>query len=110
MPQQAIFIEGHTDTDPIKYSGFKSNWELSTARATEVVHFFVNEMAIDARRLSAVGCGEFQPVASNDTSAGKSKNRRVEIIISPKKFIKRTFAVKSSPAAPVQQKEQEGIS
>lgn len=92
VPEQLILVEGHTDTDPIKYSGFRSNWELSTARATEVVHFFINNVNIDPQRLVAVGYGEFHPVASNDTEAGKAQNRRVEIVISPKKFIKQPFS------------------
>ncbi len=100
VPQQLILVEGHTDTDPIKYSGFRSNWELSTARATEVVHFFIDKIGIDPGRLVALGYGEYQPIAPNASSAGKSKNRRVEIVISPKKFIKKFIDTGS---------EQEGL-
>ncbi len=78
-----IGIEGHTDTDPIKHSGWKSNWELSTARALSVLHFMSDSHGVDAKRLSATGYGEFHPVASNDSKENKQKNRRVEIVILP---------------------------
>jgi len=80
-----VFIEGHTDNVPIRYSNWRSNWELSTARATEVVHYFVDNMGIEARRIAAVGYGEYHPVVDNDTEEGREKNRRVEIVISPQK-------------------------
>ncbi|MFH1778581.1 MAG: OmpA family protein [Candidatus Omnitrophota bacterium] len=78
-----VAVEGHTDNEPIKYSGWKSNWELSTARATSVLHY-LEDKGISPKRLQATGCGEHRPVASNDTPAGRQKNRRVEIIILPK--------------------------
>ena len=78
-----IYIEGHTDNVPIHSSQWKSNWELSTTRATEVVHYF-EQKGIDPARLAATGYGEFHPVVSNDSVEGKMKNRRVEIVISPK--------------------------
>jgi chemotaxis protein MotB len=81
-----IYIEGHTDNVPIHSSGWKSNWELSTGRATEVIHYFMEQKGIDPARLAATGYGEFQPVVSNDTPEGRMKNRRVEIVISPKKI------------------------
>ncbi|MDP3919895.1 MAG: OmpA family protein [Candidatus Omnitrophota bacterium] len=81
-----VYVEGHTDNDPIRHSGWRSNWELSTARATEVIHFFVDQQGVEPRRLIASGYGEFYPVMSNETSSGKQKNRRVEIVISPQKF------------------------
>ena len=83
-----ISIEGHTDNEPIKYSGWKSNWELSTARSTSVLHYLVDEKSIAPQRVSAVGHGEFKSVASNDSAEGKQKNRRVEIIIVPKMSLK----------------------
>ena len=83
-----IGVEGHTDNEPIKHSGWKSNWELSTARATSVIHFF-EEDGINPRQLSAIGYGEHQPVADNSTLDGRQKNRRVEIVILPKKLTKR---------------------
>ena len=78
-----IAVEGHTDNEPIKRSGWKSNWELSTARATSVLHY-LEEKGIDPKKLQATGYGEYHPVASNDTVEGRQKNRRVEIIILPK--------------------------
>ncbi len=78
-----IGIEGHTDNEPIKKSGWKSNWELSTARALSVLHY-LSEQSVNEPRLSAVGYGEYHPVASNDSRDGRQKNRRVEIVILPK--------------------------
>ena len=79
-----VGIEGHTDNDPIKYSGWKSNWELSSHRALSVLHYLVDQEGVDPERLSATGYGEFKPVAGNDSKQGKQKNRRVEIVILPK--------------------------
>lgn len=83
VPDSKVAVEGHTDSDPIKYSGWKSNWELSSARALAVLHYFVDEGKVNPSRLSAVACGEFRPVDSNKTAEGKQKNRRVEIVILP---------------------------
>ena len=80
---QVIRVEGHTDNVPIKHSGFKSNWELSTTRATEVLHVIL-EKGVGADKLVAVGYGENRPVASNETAEGRARNRRVEIIFAPK--------------------------
>jgi chemotaxis protein MotB len=79
-----VGIEGHTDNVPIKHSGWKSNWELSSARALSVVHYLEDQEGIDPKRLSATGYGEFHPVASNETVSGRQENRRVEIVILPK--------------------------
>jgi len=79
-----VGIEGHTDNVPITRSGWKSNWELSTARALNVLHYLEDKGNISPKRLSATGYGEFRPVAPNATKAGKQKNRRVEIVILPK--------------------------
>ncbi len=79
-----IRIEGHTDNRPIHTPMFPSNWELSAARATSVLRFLVGK-GIDPSRLSAVGYGEFRPVASNDTPEGRAKNRRVEILVLKRK-------------------------
>lgn len=78
-----IGVEGHTDNEPIKKSGWKSNWELSTARALSVLHF-LSEKGVNEPRLAATGYGEYKPVTSNDTKDGRQKNRRVEIVILPK--------------------------
>ena len=83
MAQFNVGIEGHTDNVPIKSSGWKSNWELSTARALSVLHYLLNEQGISPERLSAIGYGEYRPVASNDTKDGRKQNRRVEIVILP---------------------------
>src|SRR3989338_3213859 len=79
-----IGIEGHTDNQPIKYSGWTSNWELSTARALSVLHYLSDEKGIAGSRVSAIGYGEHHPVASNDTKEGMQLNRRVEIVVLPK--------------------------
>lgn len=74
-------IEGHTDTFPIKSEKYSSNWELSTARATSVIDYLVKSKRINPKRLSAVGYGEYAPVAENTSNSGRMKNRRVDIII-----------------------------
>lgn len=83
VPNSNIGIEGHTDNDPIKYSGWKSNWELSSARALSVLHYLAQDKAVGPERFSAICYGEYRPVASNDTSEGRQLNRRVEIVIMP---------------------------
>ncbi|QCW84876.1 flagellar motor protein MotD [Methylotuvimicrobium buryatense] len=79
MPN-VINVEGHTDTVPISTVKFPSNWELSSARATSVVREFVNE-GIAPSRLSAVGYGEFHPIADNSSEAGRFQNRRVVVVL-----------------------------
>ena len=88
VADREIGVEGHTDNEPIKRSGWKSNWELSTARATSVLHS-LEAHGIDPHRLVATGYGEYRPIDSNDTAAGRQKNRRVEIVILPKKLTQR---------------------
>jgi chemotaxis protein MotB len=83
VPGLNVGIEGHTDNQPIKFSGWKSNWELSSARALSVLHYLVEEKEIVPERVSAVGYGEYKPVASNETKEGRQLNRRVEIVILP---------------------------
>ncbi|MDD4940048.1 MAG: OmpA family protein [Candidatus Omnitrophica bacterium] len=83
VPQLNVGIEGHTDNQPIKFSGWASNWELSTARALGVLHYIVEEKGISPERVSAIGYGEYRPVATNDTQEGRQLNRRVEIVILP---------------------------
>lgn len=77
-------IEGHTDNVPIHTAQFASNWELSTARATEMAKNLIVHDGFDPRRLSAAGFAEYHPVASNDTAEGRSQNRRVDIIVLPR--------------------------
>jgi len=84
LSDRDIGIEGHTDNEPIKYSGWKSNWELSTARATSVLHYLVDKKGIDPKKVSATGYGEYRPIASNASPEGRRQNRRVEIVILPK--------------------------
>jgi len=74
-------VEGHTDSVPIRSSEFRSNWELSTARATNVIHFLVESAGFSPNVLSAVGYGEFQPLVANDTPEQRAKNRRVDIVV-----------------------------
>ena len=83
MRQFNVGIEGHTDNVPIKLSGWKSNWELSTARALSVLHYLVKDQGIAPERLSAIGYGEYRPVDTNETADGRKQNRRVEIVILP---------------------------
>ncbi|MBI1953081.1 MAG: OmpA family protein [Candidatus Omnitrophica bacterium] len=87
-----VGIEGHTDNEPIKHSGWKSNWELSTSRATSVLHF-LEDNGVSPKLLVASGYGEHRPVAGNDAVEGRQKNRRVEIVILPKKLTKMEQAV-----------------
>lgn len=82
VPQHHISIEGHTDNQPIKYSPWKSNWELSAHRALSVLHYLESK-GVDPKRMSATGYGEYKPVASNDTPEGRQLNRRVGIVILP---------------------------
>lgn len=88
IPDKNINIEGHTDDEPIRYSGWKSNWELSCARALSVVHYFIETGSVEPTRLSVSGYGEYHPLADNSTEEGKAKNRRVEIVILPSRFTK----------------------
>jgi len=83
VPNLKVGIEGHTDDQPIKYSGWKSNWELSAARALSVLHYLVDEKGISPQRLLASAYGEYRSVASNDTKEGRHLNRRVEVVILP---------------------------
>jgi len=88
VPDSQVAVEGHTDNDPIKYSGWKSNWELSSARALAVVHYLIDERRVKPQRLCANGYGEYHSVAPNDTPQNKQKNRRVEIVILPSELSK----------------------
>jgi len=79
-----ISIEGHTDNVPIKTELYKDNWDLSVARSVNIVRMLTEEFGLDPKRVTAAGKGEFFPVASNDTPEGRAKNRRTEIVLSPK--------------------------
>ena len=94
-----VRIEGHTDTVPIHTSQFASNWELSTARATELVKLLIEQHGIAAERLSAAGYAEFHPVASNSTGKGRQLNRRVDVVILTVPLPSR-LAAEPEPAVP----------
>ncbi len=84
-PDIAILIEGHTDNVPYKgNSQLSGNWDLSTKRATAIVNILRENSLIQPENLTAAGRGEYAPVALNDTSEGKAKNRRIEVILTPK--------------------------
>jgi chemotaxis protein MotB len=76
-----IRIEGHTDNVPIHNSRFDSNWELSTARATQLVRLMMVKYGFAPGRLSAAGYAAYHPVASNDTAEGRAQNRRIDVVI-----------------------------
>ena len=79
-----VLIEGNTDNVPIKKTNIRNNWDLSTLRASSVVQALQNDYGVDPKRLTAGGRGEYNPIAPNDTEAGKQRNRRTQIIITPK--------------------------
>ena len=79
-PGRQIDVVGHTDSDPIKKSPWKDNWELSAQRALSVVRYLIKR-GIAEEKIRAVGCGPAKPIASNATASGKAKNRRVEIVV-----------------------------
>lgn len=79
-----VLVEGNTDNVPISKPNIRNNWDLSTLRASSVVQALQNQYGVDPKRLTAGGRGEYNPVASNNTADGKTKNRRTQIIITPK--------------------------
>jgi chemotaxis protein MotB len=79
--QLNLRIEGHTDDVPIHNSQYSSNWELSTARSTEMIRLLVTKYHFSPARLSAAGYAEYHPIASNDTVEGRALNRRVDVVI-----------------------------
>ena len=79
-----ILVEGHTDSIPIKTALFKDNWDLSVIRATSIVRLLSEDYKVSSTRVTASGKGEFFPKAANSTPEGRAKNRRTEIILSPK--------------------------
>lgn len=83
-PPRSIIISGHTDNVPIKNANFSSNWELSVMRAINFMKILLENDKLDPSWFSAKGYGEFRPIASNDTNDGKTRNRRVEILILPR--------------------------
>ncbi len=116
LPNRNYQVAGHTDNIPIKSKRFRSNWDLSTARAVEVVDFMIAS-GLDPKRVSAAGYAEQSPVAANDTPDNKAKNRRIEITLVPnlddlppidealKADTKEQAAAPPTPAAPTEKKE-----
>lgn len=90
----AIRVEGHTDSEPMKSSIYPSNWELSSARAASVVRFFLSNFKFNKNRFAVVGYADGRPVADNTTTSGKSKNRRVEIVVLRNKLAKSESKIK----------------
>ena len=85
QPEINIAVEGHTDSQKITNLGqIKDNWDLSVLRSTSVVRFLTEEQKVESVRMTATGKGEFQPLGPNTTAEGRSKNRRIEIVLSPK--------------------------
>lgn len=88
-PKRAIQVVGHTDNVPIRVrtvEGFTDNWSLSAGRALAAVRFLIDQAKVDPRRLSAVGCGEFKPVADNSSVEGRSRNRRIAVVVLPEEW------------------------
>ena len=79
-----VLIEGNTDNVPISRENIRNNWDLSCLRASSVVQALQNDYGVDPKRLTAGGRGEYNPLATNDTELGKQRNRRTQIIITPK--------------------------
>ena len=79
-----VLIEGNTDNVPINRTNIRNNWDLSALRASSVVQALQNKYGVDPKRLSAAGRGEYNPIATNDTDLGRQRNRRTQIIITPK--------------------------
>lgn len=98
---KVIRVEGHTDAVPISaklLDTFPTNWELSAARATNVVRFLQDQVGIQPERLEAVGLSEYHPVATNTTAKGRSQNRRIEISVLPDVAALRTPSATKKPA------------
>lgn len=91
-----VDVEGYTDNLPINNAVYPSNWELSAARAASVVQLFINN-GIAPQRLSAIGYGQYRPIANNDTVEGRRKNRRVRIVILADKNARRVQEIEQTP-------------
>jgi chemotaxis protein MotB len=93
-------IEGHTDNVPIHTAQMASNWELSTARATELVRLLIVRYNFSPQRLSAAGYAEYHPIASNDTESGRAQNRRVDVVILSEHVVRSDVPTASAPSKP----------
>jgi len=101
-PQRQIHVIGHTDNIPIRAgpkARFATNWELSTARAIAAVRYLCEKAGADARRLGAVGYGEFHPVADNSTAEGRARNRRIALVVLPEELAGADVTIASPPKA-----------
>jgi chemotaxis protein MotB len=90
FPEKYIQVEGHTDNNPIGgllQKQFPSNWELSTARATTVLRYLIEQTGMEKKQFSAAGYADIRPVQSNETEEGRAKNRRVEIVLYPERVM-----------------------
>ncbi|MEO8425813.1 MAG: OmpA family protein [Verrucomicrobiota bacterium] len=109
-PRRQIHVIGHTDNVPIRASArsrFPSNWELSTARATAAVRFLCEKAGVDARRLGAVGYGEFHPIADNASPDGRAKNRRIALVVLSEELVGAdTLDTNAPPSTPVREKAE----
>ena len=83
-PELEFMVEGHTDNVPIKVEGTQDNWDLSVRRATSIVRILQKEFDVSPERMTAAGRAEYVPIADNDSSAGRAKNRRTRIVVLPK--------------------------
>ena len=79
-----MLVEGNTDDVPISRTNIRNNWDLSTLRASSVVQVLQNQFGVNPQRLTAAGRGEFNPISDNTSDLGRQRNRRTEIIITPK--------------------------
>ena len=95
-----IRIEGHTDNVPIHTAQIASNWELSTARSTELVRLLIQRYRFSPERLSAAGYAEYHPIASNQTPTGRAQNRRVDLVILTEHIVTRGVMADSSRSKP----------
>ncbi len=93
-------VEGHTDDAPIHNDAFDSNWELSSARATRIARMMLALGALPPERIAAAGYAEFHPIESNDTPEGRSKNRRVDLIVLPRTKLNLTASHAAAPSGP----------
>lgn len=103
-PNRQVHVIGHTDNVPIRASPrsrYASNWELSTARALAAVRFLTEEAGVEARRIGAVGYGEFRPIADNATPEGRARNRRIAIVVLSEELVGLDATAPAPPAVPV---------
>ena len=106
---QPLRIEGHTDNIPVRGSGYASNWDLSAARATSVLRFLLDTTSLPPASLAVAGYGEFRPIATNATAAGRAKNRRVDIVILNAQARSEEPVVTTPTAAPLEAELQQKL-